>query len=148
MLHYTSDTSDITPTQLQGFFEGWPDAPSPERHLSILRSSARSIVAKDGSHVVGFITAITDGELAAYVPLLEVRREYRRHGIGSELVRRMLQELDGFYMVDLVCDPDLVAFYARLGFRHATAASMRRYNFQSGRPSNLRGAQGSIAANL
>lgn len=38
-----------------------------------------------------------------------------RAGIGSELVRRMLTQLDQFYMVDVVCDPDVVPFYERFG---------------------------------
>jgi predicted N-acetyltransferase YhbS len=44
------------------------------------------------------------------MPLLEVRREWRGKGVGSELVRRILAELDGLYMVDVVCDPELVPF--------------------------------------
>ena len=62
--------------------------------------------------MVGFITAISDGVLSAFIPLLEVLPA-PGPGIGSELVRRMLSELEDFYMVDLVCDPELEPFYRR-----------------------------------
>ncbi len=78
-----------------------PGDPGRQRHV---------VLAVDGVAVVGFITAISDGLLAAYVPLLEVRPEYRGRGIGSELVRRMVGRLEDLYMVDLVCDPELESF--------------------------------------
>jgi ribosomal protein S18 acetylase RimI-like enzyme len=65
--------------------------------------------------VVGFVTAISDGVLSAYIPLLEVLPEYQGRGIGAELVRRLLDRLGGLYMVDLCCDEDVVGFYERLG---------------------------------
>lgn len=108
-------TDGVEPGDLAGFFEGWPTPPSPERHLALLRGSSRVILAEDEGRIVGFVTAISDGVLAAYIPLLEVRREWRGKGVGSELVRRMLAALDGCYMVDVVCDPDLIPFYERFG---------------------------------
>ncbi len=74
-------------------------------------------LALDGDAVVGFVTAISDGVMSAFIPLLEVRPEYRHQGIGTELVRRLLAQLDEFYMVDLCCDADLEPFYRALGFQ-------------------------------
>jgi len=65
--------------------------------------------------VVGFVTAVGDGVLAAFIPLLEVLPAYRGRGIGAELVRRVLARLSSRYSIDLVCDPDLVPYYERLG---------------------------------
>ena len=73
------------------------------------------LLARREGEIIGFVTAISDGALAAYIPLLEVRREWRGNGIGSELMRRLLSQLEGFYMVDVVCDPDLIPFYERFG---------------------------------
>ncbi|WP_407666821.1 GNAT family N-acetyltransferase [Nakamurella alba] len=76
--------------------------------------------------MVGFVTAVSDGVLAAYLPLLEVLPEFQGQGIGSELVRRMLDLLGGLYMVDVVTDPDVVPFYERFGMVPGTALMLRR----------------------
>lgn len=110
---YSTDISGLTPADLEGFFVGWPVKPSAGRHLEILRGSDHAVVARDGdgARVVGFVTAISDGVISAFIPLLEVLPEWQGRGIGSELVRRVLAELDELYMVDLVCDPELEPFY-------------------------------------
>jgi len=124
-VEYTSSLRGVSPGHLVGFFEGWPSPPSAERHLEILVGSSEVILAVRGGAVVGFVTAVTDGFLAAYIPLLEVRRDERGRGIGSALASRMLERLGSFYMVDVVCDADLLPFYERLGMTAYTGAIRR-----------------------
>jgi len=125
---YTADVSGLSPAELEGFFVGWPTPPSPERHLEILRGSDHVVLAREGEsgRVVGFITAISDGVLSAFIPLLEVLPDRQREGIGSELVRRMLSELEAFYMVDLVCDAELEGFYRRFEMMLLSSMGVRR----------------------
>jgi ribosomal protein S18 acetylase RimI-like enzyme len=126
---YRDDAGGVGPAELEGFFVEWPQPPSPERHLEVLHGSDHVVLAvEEGSgRVVGFVTAVSDGVLSAFVPLLEVLPEYRGRGIGTELMRRLLGRLEGLYMVDLGCDEDLVPFYERLGLRRVGAAvGMRR----------------------
>ncbi len=135
MIHYLESADTITPNQLAGFFDGWPRPPTPQTHLHILRSSdevALALTDTPEPRVVGFATAITDGVLAAYIPLLEVLPDHRGRGIGSELVRRLLVRLDGLYMIDALCDQDVLPFYTSLGMEPATGASIRVYAHQSG----------------
>jgi ribosomal protein S18 acetylase RimI-like enzyme len=101
-----------------GFWVGWATPPSPAMHLAMLRGSEAIVLAIDEvtGQVVGFVNAVGDGVLAAYVPCLEVLPAWQRRGIGSELVRRLLAGLSPRYMVDLVCDEDVEPFYQRLGF--------------------------------
>jgi ribosomal protein S18 acetylase RimI-like enzyme len=124
-VRYSTTIDGIRPDQLVGFFEGWPDPPTPERHLDILRNSSHVVLALDGDVVVGFMTAISDGVLAAYIPLLEVRKEARGKGVGTQLAKQMLEQLSSMYMVDLVCDEDVLPFYERLGMRRYTGAILR-----------------------
>lgn len=158
MLIYQEDLEGVAASDLQGFFEGWPQHPDENGLLRILRGSAAVVLALDeppgdsgprssgprssapsssgprsSRPVVGFVTAISDGELAAYIPLLEVLPAYRRRGIGRELLRRMAARLSGLYMVDLVCDPHLRRFYEPLGFQPAGAMVMRNRCAQAGR---------------
>ena len=134
MIRYAQTLEGIDPTQVQGFFEGWPQAPDPETHLHILRRSQHIVLAIDESdgQVVGFINAISDGILSAYIPLLEVKAHYRTQGIGHELVRRMQEQLQGIYMIDLLCDPELIPFYESLGFQPTQGMAYRSYNAQRG----------------
>jgi GNAT superfamily N-acetyltransferase len=127
-IEYTTSLDGVAPEHLDGFFEGWPSPPSPERHLEILAGSYRVVLARERNapHVVGFVNAISDGVLYAFVPLLEVLPAHRFRGIGSELVRRLLKELGDFYAVDLMCDPELQPFYERLGMQRAVGMVIRR----------------------
>jgi ribosomal protein S18 acetylase RimI-like enzyme len=133
---YLTDLDGVTAAQLGGFFDGWPNPPTPETHLRILRGSTAVVLAVDAETgcVVGFVTALSDGVLSAYLPLLEVLPAYRRRGIGGELVRRVLVALGDLYMVDVICDVEALPFYRALGLLPATGASVRRYALQSGAP--------------
>ncbi len=130
---YTDRAARITIDQLEGFFRGWPNPPTPATLLRILQSSDHVVLAREGElgRVVGFITAISDGVSAAYIPHLEVIESMQGRGIGSELARRMVAKLRSLYMVDLVCDPDLQPFYERLGFRPYSAMIIRNYDRQA-----------------
>lgn len=138
MIWYSESADDLTAADLQGFFVGWPNPPAPETHLRLLRGSSHIVLARDGEMeqggaVVGFITAVSDGVLSAYIPLLEVLPEYQDRGIGSELVRRMVDRLSDYYMVDLLCDTELQSYYERFAMRRATGMMLRNYDRQAGR---------------
>lgn len=128
MIRYTDSLDGITAEMLHGFFVGWPDPPSPEKHLEILAGSDEVVLAIDDEtgRVVGFVNALTDGVLSAFIPLLEVLPGYQGQGIGRELVRRMMGKLSGFYAVDVVCDADVMPFYERFGMRPGNAMMLRR----------------------
>lgn len=132
MISYIDSAAAITPEQLNGFFHHWMNQPAPDALLRMLRGSTHVVLAVDDAttRVEGYITAISDGVSCAYIPHLEVREGLHGQGIGSELVRRMLEQLRQLYMIDLMCDPDVQPFYARLGFRHSTGMVIRNYDRQ------------------
>lgn len=134
MIEYLDSAEDIIPAQLDGFFVGWPNPPTPETHLRLLHNSDAVVLAVDTAtgQIVGFITAITDNVLAAYIPFLEVLPTYQHQGIGQTLVRRMLERLQDFYMIDLLCDADVQPFYAQLGMYRAVGMCVRNFDRQSG----------------
>ena len=134
MIKYQDSLKGVRAELLAGFFVGWPNPPAPAAHMRLLRGSAFKVLALDGKtgRVVGFITAITDGVLAAYIPFLEVLPEYQGRGIGRALVRRLLAKLKKAYMVDLLCDRDLQPFYKSLKLFPATGMMLRNYRSQSG----------------
>jgi ribosomal protein S18 acetylase RimI-like enzyme len=131
---YTDDVTYLRAEELAaGFFDGWPHSPTTETHVRLLQGSYKVWLARDESgKVVGFINAISDGVLAAFIPLLEVVPSHKGQGIGSELVRRMLDSLKHLYSIDIVCDADLEPFYAQFGLRKYNAMITRHYERQSG----------------
>ncbi len=133
MIQYLDSLEGISAGQLGGFFVGWPDPPSPETHLRILQGSMAVVLALDieTGRVVGFVNAVGDGFHAATIPNLEVLPAYQGRGIGTELMRRLLDRLIDFYAVDLLCDPDVQPFYERLGMQRATGMAMRNFARQS-----------------
>jgi len=118
-----------------GFFDGWANPPSREKHRNILEKSYKSLVAIDSdcNEIIGFITIISDGILSSHIPLLEVLPRYRKQGIGSELVKRILKEFDDLYMIDLCCDKELQAFYQKTGMMKSHGMVYRNYKYQCGR---------------
>jgi len=131
---YKNSLDGISADMLHGFFDGWPNPPSPETHLKLLKNSSYVVIALDDqtNQVVGFINAISDGGLSAYIPLLEVLPAYKNQGIGKELVKRMLEKLNNFYMIDLCCDDDLVSYYEKLGMKRTYGMFIRNYKMQCG----------------
>lgn len=131
---YKNELDGISADMLKGFFVDWPNQPNPETHLKLLKNSSKAIIAVDdkSNQVVGFITAISDGVLSAYIPLLEVLPAYKNKGIGKGLVQRMLKELDDIYMIDVCCDDDLVPYYDKLGMLRTNGMILRNYHRQSG----------------
>lgn len=120
---------DVDAHDLEPFFVGWPHPPAPAERLEILRAADEVAIARsvDGT-VVGFATAITDGRFAAYIPLVEVLPTHQHAGVGSRLVRALLGRLRRCYMIDVVCDDDVVPFYERLGGQRLDAVAWRNYD--------------------
>lgn len=135
MVEYICSLFNIKEDNLIGFFSGWSNPPNTSKHLEILKNSNHFWLAVEVSsgNVIGFINAISDKTLSAYIPLLEVLPEYRNKGIGTELVRRMLTTLEEYYMVDLVCEENLVNFYKRFEMFEGKAMLLRNFKQQNGK---------------
>jgi len=127
VIRYSEDVADVDESMLHGFFVGWPQVPSSSQHLAVLRGSFRVVLAIDDSagQLAGFVNMISDGVLTAFIPWLEVLPEYQGQGIGSELMRRILDS-NRLYSIDLVCDEPLLAYYARFGMVPIPGAGLRR----------------------
>ena len=127
MITYTTDIEDVTPDQLGEFFVGWPTPPGRHQFAAVLRSSYRAVIALDSTtgRAVGFITAISDSVLTAFLPWLEVLPDYQGRCIGTQLLSRMLTELEHLYSVDLICDPQLRKFYERAGMMPLQGMGLR-----------------------
>jgi ribosomal protein S18 acetylase RimI-like enzyme len=98
---------------------GWEfRASDPVRLAEMVAGSKYISTAHDGTVLVGFARAISDGVSNAFIASVCVLPEYRRRGIGGELVRRLMEGRDTIRFV-LHAHPDKHGFYKALGFEDA-----------------------------
>ena len=127
-VNYSSSAEGVAEGELSDFFVGWPQPPSNAQRRQVLEAASEVVIARDASGtLVGFITAVTDGVFAAYIPLLEVLPDFQGQGIGRVLVDRMLGRLQDCYMIDLVCDDSVVTFYEQLGGQRLNGVGWRNH---------------------
>ena len=131
---FQSDLNGIDEKKLQGFFVDWPDPPSAQGHLEILKASHGIELACDTTTgmVVGFINVISDGCFCSYIPLLEVLPNYQGSGIARELIRRIVARYGDLYMLDLCCNEEIAPVYDSHGFQKVCGMARRNYARQSG----------------
>ena len=78
-----------------------------------------SIYAYDGDRLVGLGRVASDGLIAAIMSGICVREDYRKRGIGAEIVRRLVEYCQsGIYKlnVQLFCEDSLIQWYEGMGF--------------------------------
>lgn len=135
-IHYSTDKRDLKGLETTGFFAGWPEKPSEEVLRKSIEGATYVVLAIDAhkNKLIGYITALSDGVLAAYIPFLEVEASYQGRGIGATLVKKMIGQVGHLYMVDLICDKEIAGFYqsTETGFESWHGMIRRNYRNQSG----------------
>jgi predicted GNAT family acetyltransferase len=119
------DTLDgVTGEGLKAFYAAadFCNGRTPEQYA---RAFANSVVrlAYDGDTLVGVARAVTDGVRCASVFDVCVLPAYRQRGIGTALMRSLVEGLPGQF-VALICEPELRGLYERAGFRPDTRMTM------------------------
>ena len=92
----------------------WPRAYDRESAHEALRRTI-NVGAWDGARLVGAVRVLTDGYFIATVAELLVDPDYRRRGIGRELMRRALDHAPRGKLF-FGAQPDAVPFFERLGY--------------------------------
>ena len=88
---------------------------SPQALRRSFEHSQHVAIARDGDRVVGMARLLSDGVCNAYVVDVWTASAYRRRGIASELMRRLIDAVPGQH-IGLQTD-DAQAFYESLGFQ-------------------------------
>jgi GNAT superfamily N-acetyltransferase len=121
-----ADGADVDVDDVAALFDavGWKHRTAdPERLERMLGGSALAVQAWDGDALVGFARALSDDAFNAYISTVAVLPAYRRQGIGTELVKRLMAGQDELTFA--LNARDAAGFYAKLGFEPATTM-MRR----------------------
>lgn len=88
---------------------------SPEALRRSFEQSEHVVLARDGGRVVGMARLLSDGVCNAYLVDVWTSSSHRRQGIGSAMVRALVDRVPGQH-VGLQTD-DAQPFYDALGFR-------------------------------
>jgi len=93
----------------------WPER--QEEEIAQVLSSDLAIGAWEDTRLVGFARVVSDQRFRAFIEDVMVHPDYQHKGIGSLLLRALLEKLQHIETITLFCQPELLPFYEQLGFR-------------------------------
>ena len=109
---------DFPAVQRLSKIEGWPTPEErPGEARAAWQQSWPALVAMEGDTVIGFVRALTDGEVTTYIAELLVESRLRGVGIG----RALLDACHNLYphtRQDLLSTEGSDSFYKAVEFRH------------------------------
>ena len=88
-----------------------------ERIQKMFDNSNLIVTAWDGDLFVGVSRSITDWVWACYLADLAVRHEYRKEGIGRQLINLTKEKVGDQSMVLLLSVPTAMGYYPKVGFK-------------------------------
>jgi len=91
--------------------------------LPVLKHSLLFVCAYHEKRLIGFVNVAWDGAQHAFILDTTVDKEFRRRGIGTELVKRAAEasKEKGVEWLHVDFEPHLQNFYDQCGFRHTAA---------------------------
>lgn len=120
------ESNDLNVDELLSLYEsvGWTSYTAyPDRLRQAYANSLFVAGAHDGGRLIGAVRAVGDGVSIVFIQDLLVRPEYQRRGVGTRLMRAVMERYASVYQMELLTDdaPGTVAFYRSLGFDRVDA---------------------------
>lgn len=101
---------------------GWQHrVTDPDRFKKMLENTNRTVVAVDGSRIVGFARALCDEVSNGYISMVAVAADKRGQGIGRELVRQLIKDEAEITWI-LRAGRGSSGFWERVGFQSSEIA--------------------------
>lgn len=77
------------------------------------------LAAYEGEELLGIIRVVGDGHTIVFVQDILVHKKYQRQGIGTALLKAVLERYSNVRQIELVTDntAKTIAFYRSVGFR-------------------------------
>ena len=107
-------TKDLSPLFAQ---TDWAAGRTAEDLSDALQQTQLKLGAWHEDVLVGFARVLTDDHFRALIDDVVVHSLWRRRGIGQQIMRTLAARLDHVEEIFLRCDPELVSYYASLGYR-------------------------------
>lgn len=101
----------------------------PDALMKAVDNSLFTITVRKGKVLTGFLRAVGDGLTIVYIQDILVLQEYRRQGIGRELLRISLEQFSSVRQIVLLTDniPETKAFYQNAGFKQVNDLHLRAF---------------------
>lgn len=96
-----------------------------QRFKKMLENTQRTVVAVEGSEVVGFARALCDEVSNGYISMVAVAENRRGQGIGRKMVQRLINEDKGITWI-LRAGRGSNEFWEKMGFEDSVVAMERR----------------------
>ena len=116
-------------------YETLPERYTPDLFNQLYETYSQGfLVAKIGSHIVGFLISIKTHDTQARILMVGVQKNYRRNGIATQLLRKYIISTIGqnIRIIDLevrTSNQPAIKFYQKMGF---TIQEMIKGFYQNG----------------
>ncbi|MBQ9338466.1 MAG: GNAT family N-acetyltransferase [Lentisphaeria bacterium] len=123
--------ADISPDEAAELYveAGWMTGPDADEVRKMLRGTFAVSAAFHRGRLIGFMRAFSDGVSDAYLLDLVVRTEYRKLGIGRNILDRLTEYLRTLGIDWILCigAPGTAEFYARTGAKNMPGYTPYRF---------------------
>ncbi len=125
-----SFTEPINPEELHRLLlqTSWANDRGPLDIQQMLDRSQITLGVWHEDRLIAFSRVITDDRYRALIDDVVVDGAYRKQGIASEMLERILKRTQHIELVMLDCDSNLVGFYGKFGFDQKGGASLELRN--------------------
>ncbi|UOQ92567.1 GNAT family N-acetyltransferase [Halobacillus shinanisalinarum] len=97
--------------------EGWDNlAGHSQETIQALLNSDLALVALDGNDVIGYLRGLTDGAITLYICEVLVMENYRKLGIGQQLIN-LAHECYPSTRIEMLATSTSQEYYVNRGFR-------------------------------
>jgi len=110
---------------------GWTNYTNhPEMLKNAYANSLKTLGAYENEKLIGIIRVVGDGHSVVFIQDLLVYPEYQRQGIGTALLKQILQDYKHVYQKHLFTDntEKTIQFYKSLGFTMDTDMDCRAFS--------------------
>ncbi|MBE5874024.1 MAG: GNAT family N-acetyltransferase [Lachnospiraceae bacterium] len=133
MTYYIKEYIDYNEQEILPLYEsvGWINyTKNPVMLREAYKHSLKIYAAYLNEQLVGLIRVVGDGFSVVFVQDILVYPEYQRQGIGTALLKKVLEEFSGVYQLHLLTDntEKTVAFYKSFGFVMDTDMNCRAFS--------------------
>jgi len=106
---------------------GWSAYTSrPDLIKKAVGNSLYILTAWEGEKLIGMLRAVGDGLTIIYIQDLILLKKYKRKGIGSLMLKKILEKYSNVRQIVLLTDSDkeLITFYERSGFKRTDRSGL------------------------